>query len=141
VNIEQLVHSGSGGVFQFTAGAALPFPEVMPRQSVDTLTVSDKASFLRETATAMRFPDYFGQNWDAFYDCLCDLGVQGGQGLALVFSDLSRFASNQPDEFEKAIGAMDDAVSYWKGVDTRLLILIGLNDPRLATSLSQISPG
>jgi len=141
MNIERLVRSGSGGVFQFAAGAVPRLPETMPQQIVDSLNVTDKASFLRETATVMRFPDYFGENWDAFYDCLSDGSERFGKGLSLVFNDLSCFAGNQPEDFHTAIATMHDAVSYWQGRGKQLLILVGLNDSKLAAKLPTISSG
>jgi hypothetical protein len=35
--------------------------------------VCDKGTLLAQLAEAGRFPDYFGHNWDALAECLCDL--------------------------------------------------------------------
>ena len=141
MNIEQLVRNGSGGVFQFAAGAVPRLSETMPLQIVDSRAVTDKASFLRDTATAMRFPDYFGHNWDAFLDCLSDASERFDRGLSVIINDLSRFAGNQPEDFDTAIATMHDAVTYWHGKGKQLLILIGLSDPKLAAKLPRINPG
>ncbi len=37
-------------------------------------SIRTKDDLLRAVAAAMRFPDYFGMNWDAVIDCLRDLG-------------------------------------------------------------------
>ncbi len=39
---------------------------------LDTRTAADKASFLAACARDLRFPEYFGHNWDAFEECLRD---------------------------------------------------------------------
>ncbi len=45
-----------------------PAPAVIDGRSSRT-----RAAFFTEAARALRFPDYFGHNWDAFADCLRDL--------------------------------------------------------------------
>ncbi|MBX7195835.1 MAG: barstar family protein [Sandaracinaceae bacterium] len=35
--------------------------------------VAGKAALLEQLARGLRFPDYFGYNWDALNECLCDL--------------------------------------------------------------------
>lgn len=42
---------------------------------LDTRTATDKASFLAICAEALQFPSYFGGNWDAFEECLRDVGA------------------------------------------------------------------
>ncbi|MGA5893956.1 barstar family protein [Streptomyces venetus] len=46
----------------------------------------------RSFAEALRFPGYFGRNWDALVDCLDDLcgEVTGGVGIAGVVQDADR---------------------------------------------------
>ena len=42
------------------------------------------AIFVRE----LDFPSYFGWNWDAFEECLCDLSWLHNQGVFIVHQDL-----------------------------------------------------
>ncbi|RNL65495.1 hypothetical protein EFK50_03345 [Nocardioides marmoriginsengisoli] len=42
---------------------------------VDGWTHQTKAEFLAEAAETLHFPDWFGQNLDAFADCLDDLDI------------------------------------------------------------------
>ena len=41
-----------------------------------------------ETAAALQFPDYFGENWDAFDECLSDMDwLPVSVGIVLVIDD------------------------------------------------------
>lgn len=40
---------------------------------LDCSKITDKASFHDEISAALSFPDYYGRNLDALYDCLAEL--------------------------------------------------------------------
>ena len=40
--------------------------------SIDVATVSSVEELHVLLARAMRFPDFYGKNWDAFWDCITD---------------------------------------------------------------------
>lgn len=42
-----------------------------PREA--RVTATTKAELLTQLARELQFPAYFGHNWDALFDCLCDL--------------------------------------------------------------------
>jgi len=44
-----------------------------------------------------------------------------------------------PDEFGSAVDALRDAVEYWEGSDKRLIILLGVEEPLLATELVEVN--
>ena len=47
-------------------------------------TVDD---FFNEVSAALQFPLYFGENWNAFNDCINDLEWLGGEGYVLLVND------------------------------------------------------
>jgi len=40
---------------------------------LDGKKINSKQTFLKQAAEAMKFPAYFGANWDAFDECITDL--------------------------------------------------------------------
>ncbi|HXF17307.1 MAG TPA: barstar family protein [Burkholderiales bacterium] len=99
----------------------------------------DKKGFLNAVAQALQFPDYFGHNWDAFYDCLVELKL-GREGTLLLLHDASNFARAEPEEFAAAAAALQDATDYWKEKGQLLTVIVELKTPALAPELQEIIP-
>jgi len=140
----ELIESGAGGVFR--CHAPLPDAALQSAARKKMLVVPvrlpaarDKNSFLNATARALRFPAYFGHNWDAFYDCLLDLKHDEGAGTLLVLRDASGFARAEPEEFAAAVDTLADAADYWKGENKQLLVVVELEAPALAPELAEIN--
>ncbi|HZP91350.1 MAG TPA: barstar family protein [Burkholderiales bacterium] len=130
------------GVYRFPSRAPLPAALEAGNARViriATGNVRDKPAFLKETALALQFPAHFGQNWDAFYDCLTDLAEQAAKPLVIVFEDLSGFARVEPEEFGAAVDALTDAVEYWEEQGKRLIALVGVDETVLAPELPELS--
>ncbi|WP_133885448.1 barstar family protein [Streptomyces sp. BK208] len=58
----------------------------------DARDLLDERAIHQSFAEALRFPGYYGYNWDALVDCLDDLcgEVTGGVGVAVVIQDADR---------------------------------------------------
>ncbi|MGB6103715.1 MAG: barstar family protein [Pusillimonas sp.] len=55
---------------------------------VDCDRARSRSAVLRAVVKAVDFPEYFGGNLDALYDCLCDTVLDHKQGLFLWFHNL-----------------------------------------------------
>ncbi|MGH8686494.1 MAG: barstar family protein [Burkholderiales bacterium] len=53
---------------------------------IDLTGAADAAALFERIARALAFPDWFGANWDALEDCLCDLSWRPGEGHVLLFT-------------------------------------------------------
>jgi hypothetical protein len=55
------------------------------------------ANFFDEAAAALQFPDYFGENWDAFNDCFSDLGRFGAKtAMAICVTEADKLLGTAP---------------------------------------------
>lgn len=83
------VPQGAAEVQRQLAGLEVRGGRVHRFDSRDLLT---EQGIYRSFADALRFPEYFGRNWDALVDCLDDLcdAVTGGVGIAGVIHDADR---------------------------------------------------
>ncbi|HEX6471418.1 MAG TPA: barstar family protein [Streptosporangiaceae bacterium] len=62
-----------------------------PPAVVDGRACRTRAAFFEEVARALRFPAYFGHNWDALVDCLRDVGP-----VALVVAHAGDLLAAEP---------------------------------------------
>ena len=59
------------------------------------IRLESKTALLEFLKEALRFPEYFGDNWDALNDCLADV-AEGAEKFVLVHHDLP--LESEPDE-------------------------------------------
>ena len=91
---------------------------------LDGRELATTAQFLEASARAMRFPSYFGHNWDAFEESLNDMSWAPAQGFLVVFDGAGGFARTQPDEFGLALAILRESVRRWQELGTPLVVLL-----------------
>jgi RNAse (barnase) inhibitor barstar len=75
----------------------------------DLAGCADKETFLSRIADALEFPDWFGRNWDAFFDCLTDLSWLPARGHVLVLLNTAEMRRDAPEAFDTALSIMQEA--------------------------------
>ncbi|HEX7813159.1 MAG TPA: barstar family protein [Burkholderiales bacterium] len=143
--LSTLIRGGKGGVFRCHAEVSdkaldAAAPAGLRVEKIGLQGARDKNAFLKAVAKPLRFPDYFGHNWDAFYDCLIDLEHEGGEGILVLLREASGFARAEPEEFAAAVDSLQDAVDFWDEDGKMLLVIVELEAPVLAPDLPEISP-
>lgn len=56
-------------------------------------------SVLSQLGNAFQFPIWYGANFDALFDCLCDPDWQPAKGHVLVINGMARLRAADPDDF------------------------------------------
>lgn len=79
----------------------------------DLQGIQGKDALLQALAQALRFPDWFGNNWDALEDCLTDLAWCPAKGYVLVLSNCGDLAAASRETLELALNILSDAAAYW----------------------------
>lgn len=80
---------------------------------VDGAMVGNKQQLLSAVAGAMKFPDYFGKNWDALDECLRDMEWLPAKGYVLIFNDAKQFWRDQGPLGGKLIESWLFAAENW----------------------------
>ncbi|MFI5686149.1 barstar family protein [Streptomyces sp. NPDC051636] len=88
--------------------------------------VTDKAGLMDRCVRALDLPGWFGRNWDALADSLCDLSVWPeeavGKGLLVVVRGWQAYAKARPEEWETA----QEVFSHAVGLTPSLAVVLAL---------------
>lgn len=71
----------------------------------------NKLETLHEFAAALQFPDYFGENWDAFHDCINDLRWMPSQSLVLWVTKTDKLLSKNAKDLRILIEILIEKVN------------------------------
>ncbi|MEW6352280.1 MAG: barstar family protein [Thermodesulfobacteriota bacterium] len=74
----------------------------------------NKAQFLAHAAQTLKFPEYFGHNWDSLEECLTDMSWHEAPAYLIVFEEFEKFADGSPGDFETALEIFRDAAETWR---------------------------
>lgn len=115
----RLAHAADNGVCWIAAGevealCAAGRAAGLHCVRIDLGACRDKVALLERLADALRFPAWFGHNWDALADCLGDLSWLPHGGHLLVLEDCRRFARAAPDDYETLLEIFADTASAWR---------------------------
>jgi RNAse (barnase) inhibitor barstar len=111
----------------FMAAALLDFWRI----EVDCKGVTTKAGLLTRIADTLQFPDHFGMNLDALYDCLTDqLSGTGKKGAVLVMRNMHCNEAGEDADVIKSVnksvaGVFGDAVDFLR--DEKVTFTVYIN--------------
>jgi RNAse (barnase) inhibitor barstar len=105
---------------------------------IDGKNIERKEQLLNHVATALHFPNHFGQNWDALEECLTDLEWVDGDGYLIYFDHIDGLLSAHPDQFATFVEIVRDAVESWKEDGEAMVVLLsGAKAPKGVSKLKQ----
>lgn len=91
-------------ILDATRGSALQVSRI------DLAGAADKQALMQRLARALEFPRWFGGNWDALEDCLCDLSWSKSGGHVLL---IEAAVDLPADERGILIDILASAASSW----------------------------
>ena len=80
---------------------------------IDLATCSTKPAVLDRLGVALRFPEYFGGNWDALADALSDLSWLDATGYVLLLRNVAEFHESEV-EFAVLLSILEEAAVDWR---------------------------
>lgn len=91
---------------------------------VDCDRARSRSAVLRAVVKAVDFPEYFGGNLDALYDCLCDTVLDHKNGLFLWFHKLHSGDPALAQDAQAIIAVCDDVAEFAANNDRRFAYVI-----------------
>lgn len=73
--------------------------------------ISSKANLLKLLSRDLSFPNTFGENWDALFDCLCDLSWIREKRVVIAHESVPTLPV---DDLRTYLGVLNDAVASWR---------------------------
>lgn len=92
--------------------------------------IETKKQLLDALDANLGFPEYFGSNWDALWDCICDLSWLEPVQVVLVHDDLPM--SSDRDSLRTYLSLLQDAVAAWKEKPEHELLVVFPRDVEAA---------
>jgi RNAse (barnase) inhibitor barstar len=84
--------------------------------------ITTKAGLLNALDEALRFPDYFGDNWDALAECINDLSWLPDGDVALVHEDVP--LKDDRRSLATYLSILRGAVEEWAAKKERKLLVL-----------------
>jgi RNAse (barnase) inhibitor barstar len=95
---------------------------------VDLRKTRNKTELLAELGKALRLPEWFGENWDALFDCLVDMGWQPALGYVTLLENGDMLHARAPEDFATLIDIFRQAAQEWQARDVPFWCLVELRD-------------
>lgn len=94
---------------------------------LDGSEITSREDLLSQVGDILRFPDYYGQNWDALYDCMTDLNhwiAPQRDGYILFYEGYQKLLFSNPREWSVFLKILLDTVEFWKQTKTPMYIFL-----------------
>ena len=79
----------------------------------------------------LQFPDWYGANFDALFDCLTDPECQAGRGCLISITGTHRLAAAQPEAFSTLLDVLQSAAETLRADGTPFWVLVDTPSPAL----------
>jgi hypothetical protein len=104
---ERLMDATRSGVYRVARADEVVDAVQGTGNALARIRYADKPALMKNIAGALRFPDWFGANWDALEDSLSDLPEQG---YVLLFE-----GAQPGDELGVLIDVLRSSAEWWLG--------------------------
>lgn len=99
---------------------------------VDLFGARNKDEMLAAVGKALRFPEWFGHNWDALADCLVDMGWLPATGYVVILDRCDGIHARAEADFVTLMQVFQDAAQTWREENVPFWCLVDMQDDGIA---------
>ncbi|MBI5389401.1 barstar family protein [Candidatus Woesearchaeota archaeon] len=90
---------------------------------IDGSNIENESMLFQAFSQSLKFPDYFGRNWNALYDCLTDLmWIKGKWRLAILIKNYEKIKKR--DYFTLLFDVLHDSQQFWNATNNKFKVFI-----------------
>jgi hypothetical protein len=86
--------------------------------------IVERQELFQSLATQLGFPTYFGQNWDALYDLLCDFSWLDPRYRYIIIIHSELPLKQKKGDIRTYLEILRDAVGSWKPSEEHELVVL-----------------
>jgi RNAse (barnase) inhibitor barstar len=131
-------HLPHGSIDDLLAGARAAGCLVL---RVDLTTTRNKDEMLTAVGRALRFPEWFGHNWDALTDCLLDMGWLPATGYTIILDHCDGIHGRAEGDFVKLMQIFQEAAATWREDGVPFWCLVDMQADGIAWLPTVAQPG
>jgi RNAse (barnase) inhibitor barstar len=131
-------HLPQGSIDDLLAGAQAAGCLVL---QADLATARDKDQMLAILGRSLRFPEWFGHNWDALADCLLDMGWLPAPGYLIILQHCDGIHGRAEEDFIKLMRVFQETADTWREDGVPFWCLVDMQADGIAWLPTVIQPG
>ena len=131
-------HLPHGSIDDLLAGALAAGCLVL---RVDLAGIRTKDEMLSAIGRAMRFPEWFGHNWDALTDSLLDMGWLPATGYLIILDHCDGIHGHAEDDFVKLMQIFQETATTWREDGVPFWCLVDMQADGIAWLPTVAQPG
>lgn len=108
---------------------------------VDLAVARNRDEMLAAVGHALRFPEWFGQNWDALTDCLLDMGWLPATGYVIILDHCDGIHGRAEADFVTLMQTFQQAAETWREDDVPFWCLVDMQADGIAWLPTVPQPG
>ncbi len=131
-------HLPHGPIDKLLAGAQAAGCVVL---HVDLAVARNKDEMLAAIAHSLRFPEWFGHNWDALTDSLLDMGWLPATGYVIILEHCDGIHGRAEADFVTLMQIFQDAAATWREDGVPFWCLVDMQADGIAWLPTVAQPG
>lgn len=100
--------------------------------SFDCSQWTSEEEFHKDVSRVFGFPDYYGENLNAFNDCMSDFEIPYGEGVIVILKKFDHYTKKFPDSAQSLLDVLEISSRRFLLTGRKLITLVQSDDPTIS---------